>query len=90
MVVTNQSGLARGKYTAAEFAAVTTRLAELLAAEGVLPYRYAEMTAPNGFERRRVRALESSQALHFFAPAGPGAAKPVAGDAGAKKEAPAK
>jgi D-glycero-D-manno-heptose 1,7-bisphosphate phosphatase len=34
VVVTNQSGLARGKYGAAELAAVTARLAELLAAEG--------------------------------------------------------
>ncbi len=63
---------------------------QLLAAEGVLPYRYAEMAAPNSFERRRVRALESSQALHFFAPTGQGAAKPVAADGGAKKEVPAK
>lgn len=60
----------------------------LLAAEGVLPFRYAEMTAPNSFERRRVKALESSQALRFFAPSATGAKKGAAGDGGAKSEAP--
>lgn len=53
-------------------AAVEYKKAEsqLLFAEGILPYLYANMTAPNSLEKRRIGVLDSANALRFFGPSG--------------------
>lgn len=46
----------------------------LLFAQGILPYLYANMTAQNSLENRRIGVLDSASALRFFGPSG---AKPA-------------
>ena len=51
VIVTNQSGIARGLYSEADFKAVQERLGELLAQEGIQPGWRVLLSAPSRFHR---------------------------------------
>ncbi|MCW8132494.1 MAG: TolC family protein, partial [Planctomycetota bacterium] len=66
IVTHNRTVLLADLSLVAASAAYKSAESQLLFAQGVLPYQYASMTAPNSLEQRRIGVLTQANALRFF------------------------
>lgn len=67
-------------------AAYKSAESQLLFAEGILPYLYANLTATNSLEQRRIGVLTQANALRYFGMAAPKEAAPAKAEAAPKKK----